>query len=204
MDNLNNLYNFKNPIRHFLNIDNIILPNDLDDIDLSGLCWTSPIKFRIRKDEKSYRVLKFPNILNFLCALREFKEMDHFYDIQDIDERKRVKPNIETGDFKSNNFSEKLENDFNSLCIFDNLIRLDIKSFYGRLYLHNLDLKELERYIGNMNNGNSNEVILGNYISLFIAERFLKKVSDDLYEKFYSYHNYFYFLYINYIKSRKY
>ena len=91
MDNLNNLYNFKNPIRHFLNIDNIILPNDLDDIDLSGLCWTSPIKFRIRKDEKSYRVLKFPNILNFLCALREFKEMDHFYDIQDIDERILVK-----------------------------------------------------------------------------------------------------------------
>lgn len=184
MDNLNNLYNFKNPIRHFFNIDNIILPNNLDDIDLNGISWTSPIKFRIRKDEKSYRVLKFPNILNFLCALREFKEMDNFYDIQDIDERKRVNPNIQTGDFKSNNFSEKLENDFNSLCIFDYLIRLDIKSFYGRLYLHNLDLKELERYIGNMNNGNSNEVILGNYISLFIAERFLKIISDDLYKKF--------------------
>lgn len=35
-----------------------------------------------------------------------------------------------------------------------------------------------------MNNGNSNEIILGNYISLFIAERFLKKISDDLTNKF--------------------
>ena len=184
MNNLNNLYNFKNPIRHFFNLDNIIVPKNIDSVDLNGISWSTPIKFRIKKDEINYRILKFPNILNFICALREFENEDNFYDIPEIDDKKRVNPNVETGDFKSNNYSEKLEDDFNSLCIFDNLLKLDIKSFYGRLYLHNLDLNNLERYIGNMNNGNSNEIILGNYISLFIAERFLKKISDDLTNKF--------------------
>ena len=180
MNNLNNLYNFKNPVRHFLNLDNIIIPTNINCVELNGISWTTPIKFRIKKDEINYRILKFPNILNFICALREFENEDNFYDIPGIDDKKRVNPNVNTGDFKSNNYSEKLEDDFNSLCIYDNLIKLDIKSFYGRLYLHNLDLNSLERYIGNMNNGNSNEIILGNYISLFIAERFLKKISDDL------------------------
>lgn len=180
MNNLNNLYNFKNPVRHFLNLDNIIIPTNINCVELNGISWTTPIKFRIKKDEINYRILKFPNILNFICTLREFENEDNFYDIPGIDDKKRVNPNVNTGDFKSNNYSEKLEDDFNSLCIYDNLIKLDIKSFYGRLYLHNLDLNSLERYIGNMNNGNSNEIILGNYISLFIAERFLKKISDDL------------------------
>ena len=32
MNNLNNLYNFKNPIRHFFNLDNIKLPENIENI----------------------------------------------------------------------------------------------------------------------------------------------------------------------------
>lgn len=180
MKNINNLYNFKNPIRHFLNLDNINEPQNIEIYNLENLSWTAPIKFRIRKTENSYRTLKFPNILNFLVALYKNEKDDNFYNIPNLDHRKRMVPNLNTGDFKSNSYSENLEKDFNKLCIYDSLLKLDIKSFYGRLYLHEMNFNENERYISNMNKGRTNEVILGNYISLYIAEKFLSKLSDEL------------------------
>lgn len=56
---INNLYNFKNLIRHFLNIDNLGLNKAIEEIVLKDLSWTEPINFRIRKDENAYRTLKF-------------------------------------------------------------------------------------------------------------------------------------------------
>lgn len=62
---LNNLYNFKNPIKHFLNIDSITFPEDINNYNIKKLCWTRPIKFRVKKSDDKYRTLKMPNILNF-------------------------------------------------------------------------------------------------------------------------------------------
>lgn len=40
MGNLNNLYNFKNPIRHFFNLDAMCF--DLsEEVEFSKLCWTT-------------------------------------------------------------------------------------------------------------------------------------------------------------------
>ena len=55
MNNLNNLYNFKNPIRHFFNLDNIIVPKNIDSVDLNGISWSTPIKFRIKKIPLSFK-----------------------------------------------------------------------------------------------------------------------------------------------------
>ena len=181
---LKNIYNFKNPIRHFINVDNVIYPNNVTDITVKELAWTEPIKFRIRKGENDFRTLKFPNFLNFCVLYLKIKEENDFLTISKMDNHKRMEPNIITGDFKANSYSLNLENDFESLCIYDNLIKADIKSFYGRLYLHDLSLGDFEQYVGNLNKGKSNEILLGNYISLFIAERFLKKISDELLKNF--------------------
>jgi len=177
---LNNIYNFKNPIRHFINIDNILYPDDIGDFELNKLSWTEPIKFRIRKGENEFRTLKFPNFLNFCTLYLKIKDSTNFFSINDIDIHKRMEPNVITGDFKSNSYSKNLEKDFDLLCIYDNLIKVDIRSFYGRLYLHDLALGKNEQFVGNLNMGRSNELLLGNYISLFIAESFLKKISDEL------------------------
>lgn len=60
---LNNLYNFKNPIKHFINIDNIKLPDNITKKDIQYFSWTMPFGFRIRKQDDKYRMLKIPNIL---------------------------------------------------------------------------------------------------------------------------------------------
>ena len=60
----NNIYNFKNSIRHFINIDNIIFPTSPASIDIDDTCWTKPIKFTIRKNDNSFRTLKLPNIIS--------------------------------------------------------------------------------------------------------------------------------------------
>ena len=59
---LNNIYNFKNPIRYFFNINNVLFPDNIETITLEELSWTEPIKFRVKKGDKEFRTLKFPNI----------------------------------------------------------------------------------------------------------------------------------------------
>lgn len=181
---LNNYYNFKNPIRHFVNINNVNFPENIENIGLKELSWTEPLKFRIRKNENDFRTLKMPNFLNFAALFFKIKDQTNFYDISSIDLHKRMHPNLITGDFKSNSYSMNLEKDFDCLCIYDNLIKIDIKSYYGRLYLHDLNLDGIEQFVGNLNNGRSNEVILGNYISLYIVETFSKQISDELENRF--------------------
>lgn len=181
----NNLYNFKNPVKHFLNIDQLQLPNNISNYQINKLSWVEPIVFRIKKQEDAYRTLKMPNILNFFCAYEHFKDMSNFNNIKAIDPvHKRLTANIKTGDFISGEYDIQLEEDFERLCIYDNLIRLDIKDFYGRIYTHDIDFEEhTENYLSNMNLGATNGILLGNYISLYFAERELKKISLDIYNQ---------------------
>ncbi|MEW8972810.1 MAG: hypothetical protein AB2375_01340, partial [Tissierellaceae bacterium] len=133
--NLNNLYNFKNPVKHFLDINSIRLPENISSFSLSKLSWTEPFKFRVKKKADKYRILKMPNILNFVVAYEHFKDSPNFEDIQDIDPlHKRLSANIDTGDFVSGEYDRQLEEDFERLCIYDYLLKIDIKEYYGRVY----------------------------------------------------------------------
>ena len=94
---------------------------------------------------------------------------------------KRLSANIDTGDFSGGEYDRQLERDFNNLCIYDNLIRLDVKEYYGRIYTHNIDFNgHGERYLSNMNCGETNGLLMGNYISLYFAESILSKISVSI------------------------
>lgn len=179
---INTFYNFKNPIRHFLNIDNVIFQPCINELNIEDLSWTEPINFRVWKDENKYRVLKLPNILNFNCALNKFKDYKYFNDPSAFDSRKRLVPNIVTGDFATGVYDEQLKKDFFLLSVFDNLLKLDIKSYYERIYTHKITFENNgdERYLSNLNKGNTNGLIMGNYLSLYFAELFLVNISNDL------------------------
>lgn len=179
---LNNLYNFKNPVKNFLNIEKIILPDNVSSFDLEKLCWVEPFNFRVKKHDDKYRTLKMPNILNFACAYEHYKDMANFDDIKNMDiSHKRLSANIETGDFVSGEYDKQLEEDFELLCTYDNLLRMDIKEYYGRIYTHKIDFQgHEERFISNMNLGATNGLIMGNYLSLYFAEIILKSISNDI------------------------
>lgn len=83
MDKLNNFYNFKNPIRHFFNLDNMKFEN-LKSLKFRDLSWTEPIKFNIFKTEHSQRTLCFPHILNFYVLLKKIKTLPDFKRIKDF------------------------------------------------------------------------------------------------------------------------
>lgn len=180
--NLNNLYNFKNTVKHFININEFIVPNNLKDLNLKYFSWVEPFNFRIRKQDDKCRTLKIPNILNFYRAYEQFKEYPYFEDIQKMDyEHKRLSANIKTGDFAEGEYDRQLELDFENLCIYDNLIKMDIKEYYGRIYTHDLGIDfNDEKFIYNMNNGATNGLIMGNYLSLYLAEKKLANISSEL------------------------
>ncbi|MBU3114117.1 hypothetical protein [Clostridium lacusfryxellense] len=179
---INNFYNFKNTVRHFLNINNVRCPVKIDEMEIKDLAWTKPINFRVRKQDDQYRTLKMPNVLNFLCAYKRFKDSKDFLDIYNIDNHKRLVPNLDTGDFAAGTYDEQLENDFQELCIYDNLLKLDIKGYYERIYAHDIKFENKgdENYLTNLNTGNTNGLIMGNYISLYFAEKYLKEISNEI------------------------
>ncbi|WP_160674100.1 hypothetical protein [Clostridium sp. C8-1-8] len=178
----NNLYNFKNPVKNFLNIDNLEFPDKVSELKLWDLCWVKPFNFRVRKQGDKYRTIKMPNILNFMRAYEYYKDMSNFNDVQCMDQvHKRLSANVETGDFKSGEYDKQLEEDFEKLCIYDNLIKVDIKEYYGRIYTHRLDFENHdERFLTCMNLGATNGLMMGNYLSLYFAELNLKNISKDI------------------------
>ena len=184
MTSYNNIYNFKNPVRHFFDIDNLIFHNP-ESIDIEDTCWTVPVKFRVLKDELGFRTLKFPNILQLAIAYEHFKSFPEFsnpYQLEPI--HKRLSAKMDTGDFAIGSFEKQLQTDFNNLCVYDNLLKLDIKDFYGRIYTHNLDFGTLtDRYLTNLNKGATNGIIMGNYLSLYFAEQYLYKISQRIEQK---------------------
>ena len=178
----NNIYNFKNPVKHFININNLTFPTAPASISIESTCWTKPFKFRIQKNSNSFRTLKMPNIIALTCAYEHLKTLPHFDDPQQLDiKHKRLSARLNTGDFAVGEYDIHLENDFNALCVYDNLIKLDITEFYGRIYTHYLDFNGLtDRYITNMNFGATNGLIMGNYLSLYFAEQYLVKISQEI------------------------
>ena len=181
MISYNTIYNFKNPVRHFFDIDNLIFRNP-ESIDIEDTSWTVPVKFRVLKDESDFRTLKFPNILQLAIAYEHFKFFPEFGDPYKLEQNhKRLSAKLDTGDFTIGSFESQLQTDFNNLCIYDNLLRLDIKEFYGRIYTHYLDFGTLsDRYMTNLNNGATNGIIMGNYLSLYFAEQHLCKISQQI------------------------
>ncbi|TQR30205.1 hypothetical protein [Brevibacillus brevis] len=179
---LNNAYNFKNPVKHFLDVDSLKFPVDVSAMEIKNLCWVEPFSFRVKKQDDTYRTLKMPNILNFACAYEQFKHLPNFDNVKMLDVlHKRLSTNIVTGDFISGEYEKQLEDDFERLCVYDNLIRMDIKEYYGRIYTHLLGIKDnKENYLSNLNLGQTNGLLMGNYLSLYFAETFLKFISDDI------------------------
>lgn len=181
MASYNTIYNFKNPVRLFFDIDNLIFRQP-ESIDIENTCWTIPVKFRVLKNESGFRTLKFPNILQLAIAYEHFKSFPEFNNPYELESsHKRLSAKMDTGDFSIGSFEKHLQIDFNNLCIYDNLLRLDIKDFYGRIYTHYLDFGTLsDRYITNLNNGATNGIIMGNYLSLYFAEQHLCKISQRI------------------------
>lgn len=184
MKDFNNLYNFKNPIRHFFNLDNVKFDNS-KNLTYEDLVWTSPIKFKIFKTEEELRTISFPNILNYYHALKCFELETDFYDIKHLSVKKRVSPDLNTGEFSVFSYYKAIQKDSYNLTKYDKLLILDIKNFYGRIYTHDFgydgaDSKKLEQRVGSLNNGRTNGLLLGSYLSLYLAEVFLLKIEKEL------------------------
>lgn len=179
---INNLYNFKNPVKNFLDIDGLKFADDIGTWGIEKLCWTKPFNFRVKKQGDKYRTIKMPNIINFKKAYLHFNDMPRFYNIHGLDlKHKRLVADLLTGDFKSGEYEKHLEKDFEKLCIYDNLMRVDIKEYYGRIYTHYIEFHDhKENFLSNMNLGATNGLIMGNYISLYFAEANLKSISNDI------------------------
>ena len=181
----NNIYNFKNTIRHFVNINFLIFPDDIETFDIKKLAWSAPFKFRVRKSSDSFRTLKIPNILVFVAAYEKMKDLPFFNNPTKLDENhKRLSVNVCAGEFSIGSFEASLKEDFEKLCIYDYLLKIDIKEFYGRIYTHLLGMGDNERYLTDMNTGATNGLIMGNYLSLYWAEKHLSDISRDLEAEF--------------------
>lgn len=182
---LSNNYNFRNPVRHFINIDNLYYPSDISSFDpVDELCWTKPIAFRIYKADDKFRVIKMPNILNYVRAYYYYKELPNFTNIMGLDmQHKRLAANLDTGDFVSGNYNIQLNDDFIDLCNYDVLIKLDISEYYGRIYTHYLDLEAnglQDTPLAWLNNGRTSGILMGNYLSLYFAESLLSQIAEEL------------------------
>lgn len=187
--NLNYYYNFKNTIRFFMNVEDL----DYSNIDTTKCSWSEPFKFRIRKTSDSFRTLKIPNIYNFKVAYDYYKsKLSEFgYDfenIEDLDDHKRISISYEFGEFKQKNYDRWQLDDYNKLIKYDTLLRYDIKSFYDNIYTHYIFNEEtsdkyIDKPLSHMNNGRTGGIIMGNYISLYMAEFLSKKISKMFQEK---------------------
>lgn len=181
---LNYYYNFKNTIRFFIDIENL----DFSKVQQDKSSWAEPFKFRLRKNEKSFRTLQIPNIYNFKLAYDYYSNTIsqfgyNFENLESLDLHKRMKISYELGEFKENSYDEWQLIAYNQLIDYDLLIRCDIKSFYDNIYTHYIfndvtsDL-HIDKPLSHMNCGRTGGIIMGNYISLFVAELLSKKISS--------------------------
>ena len=183
--NLDNYYNFRNPVRHFVKINHLDYPTDITSFDpVAELCWTKPVSFRVYKADDKYRTLKKPNILNYVRAHYYYSGLPNFNDVMNLDPtHKRLAANLDTGDFVSGNYNSQLDEDFKLLCNYDVLLKLDISEYYGRIYTHYLDwdsngLKDTP--LAWLNNGRTSGLLMGNYLSLYFAEYLSSRISEAL------------------------
>ncbi len=182
---LNYVYNFRNPVRHFINIENLDMPTDIASFDpIYELSWTKPMSFRVYKADDRFRIIKIPNIFNFVRAYHYYGILPNFSNVQNLDfSHKRLAANLDTGDFVSGNYNLQLNDDFVMLCNYDILLKLDISEYYGRIYTHYLDLRNQglrDEPLAWLNNGRTSGILMGNYLSLYFAEYMSSKISEQL------------------------
>lgn len=116
--NLNNLYNFKNAVRHFVDIVSLEYPDDVENFNTRELCWTMPISFNVQKGNGKYRTLKIPNALNFVRAFHYYSGLPYFDNVQGINPaHSRMTVNFDTGDFVAGEYDAQLNDDFMNLCL---------------------------------------------------------------------------------------
>lgn len=205
----NNFYMFRNPLRFFLNVDQFdysILEfnnNTNETKKIKQFCArTCPVDFFVRKYTKkdAVRNLKLPNIYNFRALFNEIIKENYFIEyISKLEgnrekSQSRLYTNINGGNFKENIYNAQVTEDLNYLIKYDSLFKMDIKSFYASIYTHKLsnvinkNIQEFlkndkmnfdEKFYTNCNNGNTNEMILGNYASLLLVEIYLEKIFSD-------------------------
>ena len=185
---LNYYYNFKNPIRFFINIESL----DFTNIDISKHSWSSPFVFRIRKDENSFRTLSIPNIYNFYsaCAYYNSKLPKSNFNLENLElldkNHNRMSISYETGDFLEKSYDDWLQKDYFNLIKFDVLLRYDIKSFYESIYTHYIlkgkvkDNSQIsDTPLSHLNNGRTAGILMGNYLSTYMASILLLKISEE-------------------------
>ncbi|MCQ2081302.1 MAG: hypothetical protein MJZ11_06555 [Lachnospiraceae bacterium] len=182
---LSNNYNFRNPVRHFIDIDKLDYPSDIVSFSAGDeLCWTKPVSFRVYKSEDKFRTIKMPNVLNFVRAYYYYNELPHFNNVKTMDTRhKRLEANLDTGDFVSGNYNVQLNEDFINLCNYDILIKLDITEYYGRIYTHYLGLESYglnDKPLAWLNNGRTSGLLMGSYLSLYFAELLSSRIAEEL------------------------
>lgn len=178
-----NMYCFNNAIRHYLKLDNLYFPKiefKSDEELRKKVDWSTPFPIYIKKDydTEDFRKLKMPNILNFKVCYEYYSQMDNFFDISKINNHSRMKVNYDTGTFKEKSYENDVDKDLSILCIKDFLLKMDIKSFYDGIYLHNIN--KADTILGTLNDGCTNGLILGNYLSLFLAENYLTNIAKKL------------------------
>lgn len=184
-----NIYMFKNPIRHFLNVENLIY-NEIKSNKENT--WTQPIIFKIRKyyGSSEFRTLSLPNFQSFYSLYERIKSHPNFYDLKSINpDFSKISVNLTTGDFSVFNYENHLNKDLERLTRYDTLFKMDIKSFYNSIYTHKLtkfitiNNDPNEQLLSSLNFGVTKGILMGNYVSLFCAELFLKKIMGELYER---------------------
>lgn len=201
MNNINNVYNFQNYVRFFFDIDDFYKKyrknfyNQHYELQKVGI-WREPLVFNMKKNDDELRKINIPHILSFcqgLCIIESQikKSNELFRDIVKKD-YSRMSTNLKLGEFKKRNYSKCIDEDLDLLTKYDVMLKFDISRFYNSIYTHDIeieelftkkDAKKLDKVLSSFNNGRTNSLIMGNYLSLVVAEEFLTKVSNEIINK---------------------
>lgn len=201
MNNVNNIYNFQNYVRFFFDIDDFYKKyrkefyNQHHELQNHEL-WREPLVFNMKKNDGELRNINIPHILSFcqgLCIIENIikKSNELLGDIEKKD-NSRMSTNLKLGEFKKRNYSECIDEDLDLLSKYDVMLKFDICRFYNSIYTHDItnqkifkekDATTLDKVLSSFNNGRTNSLIMGNYLSLVVAEEFLAKVSNEIINK---------------------
>lgn len=201
MNNINNIYNFQNYVRFFFDIDDFYKKYRKNFYKQHGKLqkygiWEKPLVFNIKKNDGELRNINIPHILSFcqgICIIQNrINESNQL--LGDIGKKapSRMSTNLKLGEFKKRNYSDCIVEDLDLLTKYDVMLKFDICSFYDSIYTHDItkeklftqkDAEELDKLLSSFNEGRTNKLIMGNYLSLVIGEKFLAKVSKEIRDK---------------------
>ena len=202
MNNINNIYNFQNYVRFFFDIDNFYKKYKKDFYDHQDnklkqvTIWIEPLVFNMKKNDGDLRNINIPHILSFcqgLCIIENSIEKSNEL-LRDIvkKDNSRMSTNLKLGEFKKRNISKCIDEDLDLLNKYDVMLKFDICRFYNSIYTHDIKNEKLfteenadmlDKVLSSFNNGRTNLLIMGNYLSLVVAEEFLTKISNEIIDK---------------------